>query len=43
MQSGVEYHAVRNAVEMSTEGQASLWELLSAYEQRLAGKCPRGS
>ena len=33
----VEYHAVRNAVEVADGEQGSLWKLLSAYEQRRAG------
>ncbi|WP_324806340.1 hypothetical protein SH584_08655 [Sphingomonas sp. LY29] len=37
IKNDVEYHAVRNTVEMSADGHASLCELLSAYEQRLAG------
>lgn len=36
IKNDVEYYAVRNSVEMDTEDQTSLWELLSAYEQRLA-------
>jgi hypothetical protein len=36
IKNDVEYHAVRNAVETSTDRQGALWKLLSEYEQRLA-------
>jgi hypothetical protein len=37
IKNDVEYHAVRNAVELANDDQEPLWKLLSAYEQRLAG------
>jgi len=33
IRSEVEYHAVRNAAELATDGRDALWPLLSAYEQ----------
>jgi len=33
----VEYYAVRNAVELSGDGQGPLWSLLAAYERSVAG------
>ena len=33
----VEYYAVRNAVELSGDGQEPLWSLLAAYERSVAG------
>lgn len=33
----VEYYAVRNAVELTEEGNDQLWNLLAAYEERAAG------
>jgi hypothetical protein len=37
IQNDVEYHAVRNVVERTQEGQEPLWKLVSAYEERHAG------
>jgi hypothetical protein len=37
IKNDIEYYAIRNAVEMSADGHGALWNLLSAYEQRLAG------
>jgi len=33
----VEYHAVRNAAELSGDSQDSLWRLVAAYERSAAG------
>lgn len=32
----IEYHAVRNAAELASDGQEGLWKLLAAYEERAA-------
>jgi hypothetical protein len=37
IKNDVEYYAIRHAVEMADDDQGPLWELLSAYEQRLVG------
>jgi hypothetical protein len=37
IEDDTEYHAVRNAAELSSPPEGELWPLLAAYEQRVAG------
>ena len=35
IENDVEFHAIRNAAELSQDEQEALWKLISAYEERL--------
>ena len=34
IKNDVEYHAVRNAVELTEDGKERLWQLLATYEEK---------